>query len=152
MRPGATPFVANKLQIKQANTKHNATAIYAHFDGAQRHAGADAGNITIFWFDQGWFWFIPLQNGITSIGIGDLGSPFLKTRGSRSLQQFLLDGVATCPALAQRLRQATLRTEVVATGNYSYTAGTHPTVATTYCSAMLTRSWTLCFHRASGWR
>ena len=118
---GRDTFVANRLGIKHANPKHNATAIYAHFDGAQRHEGVDAGNITIFWFDHGWFWFIPLQDGVTSIGMVTW-SPFLKTRGERSLKQFLMDGIALCPALAQRLANASLQTEVTATGNYSYAA------------------------------
>jgi hypothetical protein len=25
-------------------------------------------DITLFWFDHGWFWFIPLLDGATSIG------------------------------------------------------------------------------------
>jgi hypothetical protein len=29
------------------------------FAGARRHQGQAEGNITIFWFDHGWFWFIP---------------------------------------------------------------------------------------------
>jgi len=36
--------------------------------------------------------------------------------------QFLMDTIALCPPLAERLRDATLVSEVTATGNYSYTA------------------------------
>jgi 2-polyprenyl-6-methoxyphenol hydroxylase-like FAD-dependent oxidoreductase len=37
-------------------------------------------------------------------------------------QQFLLQTIALCPALAERLRDARLVSPVTATGNYSYTA------------------------------
>jgi len=40
-------------------------------------------------------------------------------------QQFLLQTIAQCPALAERLRDASLVSPVTATGNYSYTAA-HP--------------------------
>jgi len=45
---------------------------------------------------------------------------FMKTRGQRSLAQFLADGIALCPGLAERLRGAELVNEVEATGNFSY--------------------------------
>ncbi|HMO41867.1 MAG TPA: tryptophan 7-halogenase [Phenylobacterium sp.] len=47
---------------------------------------------------------------------------FMKTRGGRSLQQFLLDGVAMCPALAERLSGARMVSEAEGTGNFSYAA------------------------------
>jgi 2-polyprenyl-6-methoxyphenol hydroxylase-like FAD-dependent oxidoreductase len=46
----------------------------------------------------------------------------MKTRKTDP-QQFLLDTIALCPALAERLRGASLISPVTATGNYSYTAG-----------------------------
>jgi flavin-dependent dehydrogenase len=118
---GRDTFIANKLKMKHANTRHNATAIYAHFLEARRHRGEDEGSISIFWFEQGWFWFIPLRDGVTSVGMVTWPG-FLKTRGERSLHRFLLDGIASCAPLADRLRDAKLHTEVFATGNYSYGA------------------------------
>ena len=37
--------------------------MYAHFTGARRDRGKREGNISIYWFDHGWFWFIPLADG-----------------------------------------------------------------------------------------
>ena len=117
---GRDTFLSNRFKIKYPNPDHNSTAIYAHFKGAKRHPGKDQGNITIFWFDYGWFWFIPLQNDITSVGMV-VWPHFLKTRGKRSLKQFFLDGMAMCKALSQRMEQATMvSADVTATGNYSY--------------------------------
>lgn len=46
---GRDTFLSNRFKIKYPNPDHNSTAIYAHFKGAKRHAGAAQGNITIFW-------------------------------------------------------------------------------------------------------
>ena len=50
------------------NPRHNSSALYGHFTGAERLPGKLEGNITIFWFEHGWFWFIPLADGTTSVG------------------------------------------------------------------------------------
>ncbi|HEX6734560.1 MAG TPA: NAD(P)/FAD-dependent oxidoreductase, partial [Azonexus sp.] len=116
---GRDTFLANRFQIKHRNPKHNSSAVYGHFAGARRHDGQAEGNITIFWFEHGWFWFIPMMNDVTSIGMVTWPY-FMKTKGERSLQQFLMDGIARCPALAERLKSATLVNEIEATGNFSY--------------------------------
>jgi flavin-dependent dehydrogenase len=116
---GRDTFLANRFQIKHRNPRHNSSAVYGHFANAVRHQGRAEGNITIFWFEHGWFWFIPMMNDTTSVGM--VTWPYhMKTKGPRSLQQFLLDNIATCPALAARLADAQLITEVEATGNFSY--------------------------------
>ncbi|MBP8169128.1 MAG: tryptophan 7-halogenase [Azonexus sp.] len=116
---GRDTFLANRFQIKHRNPKHNSSAIYGHFSGAIRHEGQAEGNISIFWFEHGWFWFIPMMNDVTSIGMVTWPY-FMKTRGQRSIEQFLRDGIAMCPPLAERLKMATLVNEVEATGNFSY--------------------------------
>jgi flavin-dependent dehydrogenase len=116
---GRDTFLANRFQIKQRNPRHNSSAVYGHFAGARRNEGLAEGNITIFWFEHGWFWFIPMQGGITSVGM--VTWPYyMKTRGQRCLQQFFTDGIERCPALAERLRGAELVNEIEATGNFSY--------------------------------
>ena len=118
---GRDTFLSSRFKAKQRNPKHNSAALYAHFTGAQRHAGKAQGNITIFWFDHGWFWFIPLADGATSVG-AVVWPYFLKTRGSRSLEQFFADTIAMSPALSARLEDAARVTEVEATGNFSYSS------------------------------
>ncbi len=115
---GRDTLLANQLECKQKNTRHNSSALYAHYSGVERLPGKLEGNITIFWFAHGWFWLIPLTDGITSIG-AVCWPYYLKSR-TRPLAEFFADTIAACPALAARLAQATLVTEVHATGNYSY--------------------------------
>jgi flavin-dependent dehydrogenase len=118
---GRDTFLANRLGIKRRNRKHNSAALFGHFSGATRLPGKIEGNISLFWFEHGWFWFIPLSDGATSIGA--VCSPgYMKSRRTDP-RQFLLDTIALCPALANRLRDASLVSPVTATGNYSYTAG-----------------------------
>ncbi len=118
---GRDTLLANKLQIKHKNPKHNSSALYAHFTGVMRNEGADEGNIAIFWFEHGWFWFIPLADGTTSIGMVTWPY-FMKTKGQRTLEQFLLDGIAMCPLLQAKMANAKMVSEAEATGNFSYVA------------------------------
>jgi flavin-dependent dehydrogenase len=117
---GRDTFLANRLGIKQRNRQHNTAALFGHFSGARRLPGKIEGNISLFWFEHGWLWFIPLSDGATSIGA--VCSPqYMKSRKTDP-QQFLLETIARCPALAERLRDARLVSPVTATGNYSYMA------------------------------
>jgi flavin-dependent dehydrogenase len=115
---GRDTLLGNRLGQKQRSKKHNSAAMYAHFSGARRDIGKREGNITIYWFDHGWFWFIPLPEGATSIG-AVVWPRYMQTR-SVPLQEFFLATIALCPPLAERLGAATLMSEVQATGNYSY--------------------------------
>jgi flavin-dependent dehydrogenase len=116
---GRDTLLANKFKSKQKHPDHNSSALFAHFRGARRLEGRLEGNITIFWFDHGWFWFIPLADGTTSIG-AVVWPYYLKTR-DKPLPEFFRDTIAMCPPLAERLRDAEMVDGLVqATGNYSY--------------------------------
>ena len=119
---GRDTLLANHFKCKQKNPRHNSAAMYGHFTGAQRLEGKLEGNITIFWFDHGWFWFIPLADGTTSIG-AVCWPYYLKSRDRKPLPAFFRETVALCPELAKRLEGAVLVDgQVHATGNYSYTS------------------------------
>jgi len=118
---GRDTFLSNKFKAKQKNPKHNSSALFGHFTNADRLPGKLEGNITIFWFAHGWFWYIPLADGTTSVG-AVCWPHYLKSR-SKPLKDFFADTIAMCPQLAARLSQATLVGDAVyATGNYSYTS------------------------------
>ncbi len=118
---GRDTFLANRFRLKQRNPDHNSSAVYAHFAHARRHEGLAEGNISIFWFEHGWFWFIPMSNDTTSVGMVTWPH-HMKTRAGRSLERFLMDNIAACPALQERLAHAERMTPVEATGNFSYSA------------------------------
>ena len=115
---GRDTVLANQFGIKRRSRKHNSAAIFGHFSGALRLPGKAEGNISLFWFDHGWFWFIPLRDGATSVGA--VCWPYYMKSRQTDPETFFFDTIALCPALAQRLRDATLISPVTATGNYSY--------------------------------
>ncbi|MBC7735243.1 MAG: tryptophan 7-halogenase [Bacteriovorax sp.] len=118
---GRDTLLANQFKCKEKNPRHNSAALYGHFTGAKRLEGKLEGNITILWFDHGWFWFIPLADGTTSIG-AVCWPYYLKSR-TKPLPEFFRDTIAMCPELALRLEGAELvGDEVHATGNYSYSS------------------------------
>jgi flavin-dependent dehydrogenase len=120
---GRDTFLANKLGSKQKNPRHNSSALFGHYIGARRLPGQREGNISIMWFRHGWFWFIPLADGTTSVG-AVCWPYYLKSR-DKPLPQFFDDTIALCPELADRLKDAVRVDDAVhATGNYAYN-GTH---------------------------
>jgi flavin-dependent dehydrogenase len=119
---GRDTLLANHFRCKEKNPRHNSSALYGHFTGAKRLEGKLEGNITILWFDHGWFWFIPLADGTTSIG-AVCWPYYLKSRNKKPLPQFFRETIALCPELEKRLEGAVLVDDAVyATGNYAYSS------------------------------
>jgi flavin-dependent dehydrogenase len=117
---GRDTLLANKFRTKQKNTEHNSTALFGHFRNARRLPGRREGNISICWFEHGWFWFIPLADGTTSVG-AVCWAYYLKARGDKPLKDYFFETIALCPELEDRLKGATLVDDAVhATGNFSY--------------------------------
>ena len=116
---GRDTFLANRLNTKQRDRKHNSSAMYAHFSNAQRNEDCKrAGNISIYWFEHGWIWFIPLADGATSVGA--VVWPYYMKSRKKPLREFFLETIALCGPLQERLENADLISDVEATGNYSY--------------------------------
>ena len=117
---GRDTLLANQMRSKEKNKRHSSAALYAHFKGAARLPGKLEGNISLFWFEHGWFWVIPLADGATSVG-AVCWPYYLKSR-SKPLADFFQDTIALCPALQARLEGAELISPVEGTGNYSYSS------------------------------
>ena len=113
---GRDTFLANRLKIKRRNPEHNSAALYGHFLGARRDPGKPGGNIMIFWFDHGWFWFIPLKDGSTSVGA--VVWPYYMKRATSRCASTSWTRSRSARSGAPRGRGA--MAEPTATGNYSY--------------------------------
>ncbi|MGH8747583.1 MAG: NAD(P)/FAD-dependent oxidoreductase, partial [Burkholderiales bacterium] len=77
---------------------------------------------SVYWFEHGWFWLIPLKDG--SMSVGAVCRPeYLKQRRAAPAE-FLRQTIALAPQeMRQRMRDAVLIDgEARATGNYSYTS------------------------------
>jgi flavin-dependent dehydrogenase len=117
---GRDTLLANQFDAKLRNKKHASAALFGHFANAQRLQGRNEGNITLFWFDHGWFWYIPLLDGTTSVGA--VASPTYFKNRKGDLSSFLMETIALAPKLAARLKDATLLEPATSTGNYAYDA------------------------------
>ena len=115
---GRDTFLSDRFGIKRKNKKHASAAIFGHFRNARRNSGRAEGNITIVWFPHGWFWFIPLKDGTTSVG-AVCWPAYMKSR-STDPTTFFMQTIALAPEIAARLADAELTAPVTATGNYSY--------------------------------
>lgn len=117
---GRDTFLANRQKTKQRNPQHNSSAIFGHFAGVERRPGQDAGNISLYWFEHGWYWLIPLKDGAMSVG-AVCWPYYLKSR-DKPVDDFLWDTLRLNPQLAERMRNAKLMGPALATGNFSYQA------------------------------
>ena len=116
---GRETFLGSRLGLKRRNARHASCAMFAHFRGAWRHEdAARAGDITVFWFEHGWLWFIPLADGVTSVGA--VVWPYYMKGRDRPLEEFFRQTLAFSPALSARLEGAHRVTDVEATGSYTY--------------------------------
>jgi flavin-dependent dehydrogenase len=115
---GRDTFLSGYKGAKTRDSSHNSAAIFGHFEGVTRLPGIDAGNISIVWFDHGWWWIIPFKDGTASVGA--VCWPYYIKSRQTDMEKFLWDTVALCPPVADRLRHARLITPVHAAANYSY--------------------------------
>jgi flavin-dependent dehydrogenase len=117
---GRETYLANQFGMKHRNPEHNSSAIFGHFSGVERRPGDDAGNISVYWFEHGWYWLIPLADGATSIGA--VCWPYYMMSRKKPVDDFLWDTLRLNPLLAERMKNAKLMAPALATGNFSYTA------------------------------
>ncbi|AIF46164.1 NAD(P)/FAD-dependent oxidoreductase [Dyella japonica] len=116
---GRDAFLSGKKKLKRKNPEHQSAAIFGHFRGAQFRPGEHAGNISMYRFDHGWMWMIPLPEGVMSVG-AVCWPDYLKQRKGCT-KAFLQNTLRQNEALWKRLEQAELiGDEVRVTGNYSY--------------------------------
>ncbi len=115
---GRDTFLSRANGWKLPNDKHASAAVFGHFRSVMRRPGDDQGNISIYWFEHGWIWMIPLQDDIMSIG-AVCAPEYLRTR-TDSLDVFLHNTLQSLPETAERISSATAELPAQATGNYSY--------------------------------
>lgn len=67
---GRDAFWATKKNWRVRDPQLRKVAIWTYYRGAKRDPGLDAGSTTVAYIpDKGWFWYIPLKNDITSVGV-----------------------------------------------------------------------------------
>jgi len=103
---GQQTLIANSLGLKRINPDLKKSAIWTYYRDARRDPGEHAGATVILHtrHKETWFWFIPLQNDVTSIGVVGDNDLLLKNRGTP--EDVFEQEMQQCPALTERLASA----------------------------------------------
>lgn len=117
---GRDTCLGRQLQLIRRSDKHQSAAMFAHYKGVTCNPDDPGGNIiSIHRFTHGWAWFIPLPDGITSVGC--VCKPgYLKTRKGADNEDFMARTLAIVPGAVRRMAAAERISAVRFTGNYSY--------------------------------
>ncbi|HXJ80684.1 MAG TPA: NAD(P)/FAD-dependent oxidoreductase, partial [Candidatus Methylomirabilis sp.] len=117
---GRDAFLASRFGRRRSLPGLGKVALFAHYRGARRWPGRDEGNIRIFIFEDGWFWWIPFTGDVTSIGC------VLHARTVRGREGSMPDlfevMIQRCRRVAEGLEGAERITAVHTTANFSYRA------------------------------
>lgn len=102
-------------------------ALFGYFEGGKRLPAPNSGNILTAAFDGGWFWYIPLDSRLTSVGA--VVSRDLADRVRGDQEEALLALIADCPIVQEYLADARRVTDGVygkirTRKDYSYWAPT----------------------------
>ncbi len=103
---GLQAMLANRLGLRQDDPDLKKVAIWSYFRGAVRDAGDHGGGTIILHtrHRESWFWFIPLKDDVTSVGV--VGDRDYLVRGRGAAEEVFTEETALCPALAGRLESA----------------------------------------------
>jgi 2-polyprenyl-6-methoxyphenol hydroxylase-like FAD-dependent oxidoreductase len=115
---GRDAFIASRHGRRRPVEGLGKVALFAHFSGGKRWPGREHGNIRIFAFEAGWFWYIPFANGTTSVGCV-LHARTVRGREG-NLEQLYESLIARCRALVDALENAPRITPVCSAANFSY--------------------------------
>jgi flavin-dependent dehydrogenase len=117
---GRDTFMAGRLRNKHAD-KHNSTAAaFAHFRNVERRTGETEGYISVHLADDGWFWMIPLPDGVMSVGF--VADQSVWKARSGTLEAFFAARLRASPTVDARMQRAERIGPVHGAGNYSYRA------------------------------
>jgi len=116
---GRDGFLAGRLGRRVRVPNLGKVALFAHYRGADRFPGVEEGNVRIYLFAGGWFWWIPMGGDLTSIGV------VLHARVARAhagAPEALFEAmVQRCRAVADHLGAAERVTPIHRTANFAYT-------------------------------
>lgn len=119
---GQSGLILDRLGLRQWDPVLKKAAIWSYFKGAAREQGRDAGATLVMQTAGkiGWFWYIPLQNDITSIGVVAPFDHLFKNRDTKDLEAIFTEEMARCPGLQPRIAGAERVAPHRAAKEYSY--------------------------------
>jgi flavin-dependent dehydrogenase len=119
---GQSAFLASRLGLKETDPALKKGTVWSYFEDARRDPGKDEGATLIMQTagKQSWFWFIPLPGNIASIGCtADMDVLF---SGGATAEEAFNRELDRCPAMVDRLADATQVRDYMTTKDYTYYA------------------------------
>jgi flavin-dependent dehydrogenase len=116
---GRDAFLAARQGQRKPRPGLGKVAIFAYFRGARRFPGRAEGNVRLYIFPEGWFWYIPLARDETSVGCV-LHQRVVKARRG-TLHELFDEMVGRCAKISENLRGSERVTELYTTSNFAYT-------------------------------
>ena len=109
---GQSTVIQDRLGLRQWDPDLKKAAIWTYWKGARRESGRDAGATLVLQLEgkKGWFWYIPLEDDVTSIGVVADHEYLFQGRATKDPAAVYAEEVARCPGLVPRLEGA-VRTE-----------------------------------------
>ena len=117
---GRDGLLAVKERWRDRDPILNKIAIWTYYRNAVRDPGLDEGATTVAYLPgKGWFWFIPLRDGVTSVGIV-AEKDYLFRNGERDPAAIFAREIPENKWIADHLQPAEQFGEYWVTGEYSY--------------------------------
>lgn len=119
---GQTAMLSNKFRWRQRDPKLKKAVLYSYFKGAHREPDLNGGATLVLRTQQGsngWFWYIPLENDITSVGIVADPEYLVKGRG-QDLAKIFHEEVEKCEPCRRRVEGAERVDKIYSILDYSY--------------------------------
>ena len=95
---------------------------FSPFEGVQRPTGKREGHPLIAMMDEGWFWMIPLNEKVTSVGMvldAEVARRVMKDQNIAP-DRMLAWGISRCPAVAGRMANAKGSGTNIVAADFSY--------------------------------
>ncbi len=118
---GISAVLSRQLGTRVGDPGLKNGAIYAYFQGALRDEGRNAGATIVINTPRrnGWFWYIPLPEDITSVGV--VGPPgYLFTGRGDDPMATLQEEIRITPGVSRRVASATCVSQAYVTSDFSY--------------------------------
>ncbi len=119
---GQSGLILDRLGLRQWDSVLKKAAIWTYWKGAVRESGRDAGATLVLQTAGkiGWFWYIPLQDDVVSVGVVAPFDHLFKNRDSKELEAIYTTEVARCPGVQPRIANAERIAPYRAAKEYSY--------------------------------
>jgi flavin-dependent dehydrogenase len=119
---GQSALLSNKFRWRVRDAKLKKAVLYSYFKGAQREPDLNGGATLVLRTplgSGGWFWYIPLENDITSVGIVADPDYLMKDRG-KDLAKIFDEEIEKCESCRRRVAGAERVDKIYSIVDYSY--------------------------------